>query len=106
MQAGGDRQGTGVAMVAKPRADFLHTGPQICAIGETASRKIYLVNIKGMAIDQRSKGFASALRFPSGDGHGRTVAQPDVAVDIARAEWFFEPADFVFGKSTSSLQSG
>src|SRR5256885_1785732 len=59
-----------------------------------------------MAINQRSKGFASALRFTGGDGDGGSVAQPDIAFDIPGTQWFFEPADFELGKGLRALQGG
>ena len=55
VQAGGSRQGAGVAMVAQPRPDLFDAGPDVTGIGGAGARQGDQVNIQGMRVDQISK---------------------------------------------------
>src|SRR5439155_11955964 len=64
------------------------------------------VNVERMMVNQRPEGLASAFFFAAGDVDRRAVAQPDVAVHVARPQWLFEPANVELCKGLGAGQSG
>src|SRR5580765_6143991 len=85
MQAGGHRDGTSVTMVAEPGADFFHPRPDVRGIGKSVPRNVHLINVQGVAVDQRPERLASTFFFARSDWHGRTVPKPDVPLHVTGA---------------------
>src|SRR6185503_9147643 len=54
----GDR--TGVTMIAKARANFFDSHPNVRRVSETVPREVHLVNIERVPVDPWPEGFASA----------------------------------------------
>src|SRR5262249_44706448 len=95
VQAGGRRDGAGVAVVAEPTADLLHSGANEGGVGETTAGEINLINIQRAPVDERAQRFSTALAFTCGNRDRRPVTQPDVAIDVVLTEWFLEPLDLI-----------
>src|SRR5688572_20560184 len=93
-------------MVAEAGADFLDALLDVVRIGETATREIDLIDIERMAIDERAERFASALGLACGNRDRRTVAQPDVAIDVIGPQWFLQPADVELRELLRAAQGG
>src|SRR5688500_7850802 len=93
MQAGGNSDRTRVAMIAQPCANLLDTGFDIGAVGETIARRVDLIDIQSMAVDQRAEGFPAAFSCARRDGHRRTIPQPNITLNIGLSERLFQPLD-------------
>src|SRR5881394_1110044 len=104
MQAGGHRDGTSVTMVAEPGADFFHPRPDVRGIGESVPRNVHLINVQGVAVDQRPERLAPAFFFARSDRHGRTVPKPDIPRHVTGAKRFLQPANVERGKRMGSAQ--
>src|SRR5439155_18679732 len=65
-----------------------------------------LVNVQCVPLDQLTERFASALCFAGGDGHGRAIAQPVVAVEVVRAQRLLQPFDVESRESLRAAESG
>src|SRR5439155_1849729 len=104
VQAGSHGDGARVAMIAQAGANLFHSAANICRVGNTAARKIDLIDVEGPAIDERAERFTPAFSFARGDRQGRAIPQPDVAVDIVLAERLFEPVGAVLRKCLGTPQ--
>ena len=93
-------------MVAQPGADFFDAVADVGGVGEAVARKIDLIDVQRVAIDQRPKRLAAAFSFAGGDRHGRAVAEPGIAVDVVRAQRLFEPFDALNSAKAWARRSG
>ena len=78
-------------MVAEPGPDFFHPRANVRGVGEAAARNVHLIHVERPAVDERAERLAPALPFPSRDRDWRTVAEPDVAVNVVLSERLLEP---------------
>src|SRR6185503_5713432 len=104
VQRRGHGNRAGVAMIAKPGIDFLDARADEGAVRKAATRRVHLIDVERVPVDERTERFATALSLARRNWNRRTVAQPHVAVDVPRPEWFFEPAWIEFGKLLSAAQ--
>src|SRR5262249_46126825 len=79
-------------------------GGEVGGGGKAVSRKMDLVDIQRPPFDQRTERFAAAFSFAGCDRDGRAVTEPDVAVDVVRAQRFLEPFDALFGERLGAAE--
>ena len=63
VQAGGDGQRAGVAVVAQPGADLFDAGADVRRVGEAVARQVDLVDVQRAAVDERAERLAAAFAF-------------------------------------------
>src|SRR5258706_3889028 len=93
VQAGGDGDGAGVAVVAEAGPDFLHAVADVERVREAVAREIDLVDVEAAAVDEGAERLAAAFLLAGGDGDRRAVAEPAVPFVVVGIERLFQPAD-------------
>src|SRR5690348_2634896 len=76
VEAGGDGDGAGVAVVTEAGPDFFHAVADVEGVGEAVAGEVDLVDVEAAAVDEGAEGLAAAFFFARRDGDGGAVAEP------------------------------